>query len=867
MMRTDLLVVMAAAAFLSPGLPLAADSRAMNYPPDVIAQFDALSHRPDPLGFVTAFPPEPTECMHFQGMVRRQADDGTTYFYISRSANIPVLPDGLFCEFGETAGDLRVVRMWSRDENGERLRSNRLQRGVNLTLTAPPIDDQEVNLIRFDGNYGWPKYRHPGGMQLIGQVLALGLEKPYDDETLPPWQVLFLDVRQPELPLPLGAFAPEDVTLQTAIVGITTMPDDHYLMVVTGGDNHVIGFYRSQFTNLVDFYSAQPRTLTEGWDHVDTWEAAPIIRIPLPGGGTYVENPLSPDEEYAGQNWPGDPSHQTFQFLREGGRDGTLYVAGALGDIFGDDDRLDLYRLDCEAGPNCAQGQIRLKWIASRLKSTRPNADPSAYGSFETANLAAASTFYVSPSGELLFYATEHANQGPDGSVRFGEWRHTDLVRPGSPTFSPTVDLFEHPFDALEGGAVVLRGFALPPVTKAFVQLFADPGFHGRYVVVEYDDWARDDFDNFHRLDYAIDILSPTPDAPVDDGFSDDATSWRWFAPSGCTLRVNDHQFGHPDFPGPSTLELPGTGALSICPDLRDGSEVCGPANMNDDITSVEFLPDCDDYYGAPMTLEWDLDLDGVCESAGSLVVFSTLNFDGPGTVQVPVRAVHPRDGRTTLTSGEVAVYNVAPAIGSFRVSDPLGREIGTEVPFVVQGLPITVTAQFTDPGRPDHQTADIGWGDGVVESESAFGSFSDAFGGRTGALRHSHTHALAGSYRVGLSVTDDDGGPAGAAGVVRVVSPAGLVTEAIGLIDARLAAAADPRLIKALQKARKALAGSPEGHGSNGVIDKLGAGATRDTLVMLRGAIDDLRAAQALGADVGAIVLLLEQLVLALSL
>ena len=35
----------------------------------------------------------------------------------------------------------------------------------------------------------------------------------------------------------------------------------------------------------------------------------------------------------------------------------------------------------------------------------------------------------MSPSQELLFYATEHDNDGPSGTVKAAEWRHKDMVR------------------------------------------------------------------------------------------------------------------------------------------------------------------------------------------------------------------------------------------------------------------------------------------------------------------------------------------------------------------------------------------------------------------------------------------------------
>ena len=70
-----------------------------------------------------------------------------------------------------------------------------------------------------------------------------------------------------------------------------------------------------------------------------------------------------------------------------------------------------------------------------------------------------------------------------------------------------------------------------------------------------------------------------------------------------------------------------------------------------------------------------------------------------------------------------------------------------------------TVSASFRDPGRADHQTGQVNWGDGIVENQSAFSSFSDAFDGALGSLAHTHRYALGGQYTLALSVSDDDGG------------------------------------------------------------------------------------------------------------
>ena len=65
--------------------------------------------------------------------------------------------------------------------------------------------------------------------------------------------------------------------------------------------------------------------------------------------------------------------------------------------------------------------------------------------------------------------------------------------------------------------------------------------------------------------------------------------------------------------------------------------------------------------------------------------------------------------------------------------------------------------ASFTDPGKPDTQTAAIQWGDGTTDSSNVFEAFSDAFGGVVGQLRQSHRYANAVTYGLALAVTDKD--------------------------------------------------------------------------------------------------------------
>ena len=87
----------------------------------------------------------------------------------------------------------------------------------------------------------------------------------------------------------------------------------------------------------------------------------------------------------------------------------------------------------------------------------------------------------------------------------------------------------------------------------------------------------------------------------------------------------------------------------------------------------------------------------------------------------------------------------MAPHLTQFRVTDSAGQQVNVEVPFALTDLPVTVEAVFSDPGVLDHQTATIDWGDGLVEPQTAFTIFDEAFGDATGAVTHTHRYTLAG--------------------------------------------------------------------------------------------------------------------------
>ena len=298
---------------------------------------------------------------------------------------------------------------------------------------------------------------------------------------------------------------------------------------------------------------------------------------------------------------------------------------------------------------------------------------------------------------------------------------------------------------------------------------------------------------------------------------------------------------------------------------------------MDDVISSVQFFPiagdpafpDCRVYYNAPISVDWDFNLDNVFETRGQNPAFSAAELDGPSVQTVLARGQHPTDtgplGQGSPITVGIKVRNVAPTITHLSVVDSLGRVVGRDVPFALANLEYSVQGSFTDPGKPDHQTATLNLGDGTTVPNSAFDLFSDAFGGATGQLRKRHLYDTPGTYTIALEVLDDDGGAGVASAVVRVVTPEQAVEEIIRMLDDVIASATNDGVRQDLEQARKALAGSND-DSNNGALEKIRDGNEQAAMTFLRQAIDRLRRAEAGGADVATHIALLEQVVAALS-
>ena len=832
----------------------ASDQPEIYFVPDVIGQFNQLALRPDALAFGVSNAPDPTLRKHFQGIVRKHGP-GTPYLFLSRSGKDVECP--LDCNHDH--GNIYIVRMESRDTNGERLRSNRLVRDWSIFEYLPDADgdgqpefnpwptppdprDKTVAKITFNGLNGWPEDGHPGGMQLVGDVLVVPLAEPYDGGAAN--RILFIDVSNPETPVLKSQFDPLQVSdpsgeFGAGLLAVTPVlsPDGsgvRYIMLIAGGNNKDVRLFRSLSTALKP--DGQPdvngptdlKAANLSWEFVRSWTGGEL-------------------DDTGKDTWPDSKVHQMFNFVRQEKLDGRLFLLGARNDesVYlpgGGTDYLDLYEVHVDQYGNPADDL--LTHVERKHVSTN-----SIGGGGDTSHFSGSSGVYVSPSGELIVYASEHDNEGPGEllsngekgrqTVRFGEWRHREMVRPGSPTLKPWVQPLG-PAEVDEGSTVTLSARGGAPITKAWLQLFEDDGmglsddFTGNgWLAIDYADWPKDNYDNFTKV-----------------GLNDNAGSWRWFAPAGCTLRANQHSFNDSDFPG-RRKTLVGTGQVEEAADLDVVRDDEDKGSMDDMISSAEFL--CDDYYSAPIAVWWDMDRDDTFETTGTNPTFSAAELDGPETPalhSLPVRAQHPTDttplGQSAPATFDVRIRNVAPSIAGLGLVDALGRQIGSDVPFALVNLAYAAEASFTDAGKPDHQSARLDMGDGTVYEGSQFDTFKDAYGGAVGELGKRHRYRVTGTYTIRLEVKDDDGGVTAATRTVTVVSPAQVVGWVVKEIDQLLATTTNQKVIRALRDARDNLVGSNNGSASNGALDALESDDLVAALEKIKAAVEALARAEA---------------------
>jgi hypothetical protein len=550
---TVLAALLALPTFLIAGATAASAARDPGAPPtlcvnDVVDQFNGLKHHPEGLGFnLGAGAHDPTSGRHYQGIVRIPGE-GPPRFVTSKNGNVGnfEVPPGI----DDQPGEINVVELGSRDTNGERVRSNRMIPNESTQSTPPPAEDRVILSYHTGAQPGIlsSHYRHLGGMQTWGQIALVGMDKPYFPENIPGY-IELIDFSDINDPIHVGGFVLQH---QASSIGIAPFADNTRLLLVTTGNNGspIYGY---------EIMRNGKSTIDLRWNPVDP----PLYLKPL---FTY-------DAAVKDIGWPtGFQSLQTTNLFTDCNTGEIFLMGGYNLSPFENTsrDRLGIWKIDPLTGTLTPVNKRQIWCEFDHMD--------------RVCNMAAASGFYVSPSGDLIMYATEHDNDGPNATVRMSEFSSQDGYDQDG-AYRPT---------AIPGGTytgqpnapVAVDGTASEPaIAQARVELYDEPNFGGRGLVIDYPDHGKEDYRHLSRV----------------EDYNDEASSVRWRVPKGCEAVLFDDK----DYKGPRVTLPAAQGGPQADANLK---------SFNDDTTSVQFYGDCD---GRIVSWSWDVGDNGSVEATG----------------------------------------------------------------------------------------------------------------------------------------------------------------------------------------------------------------------------------------------------------
>jgi len=452
---------------------------------DVVSQFMTLAHHPDPISVNQGVGQDSTLCKHYQGVVRHYGLDGTPYLIISRSGQ---RASCAFCGFDCSDDPAEVVfaRLGSRPKHGERIRSNILNPNLSFNDTTPPSQDSIETSMVFDGTGNRTAWMHAGGMQLVDDVLVVPMERSYPNDSSTGSLVL-IDVIDPANPRVINELF---LTYQAGVFAIAKdTTTGTYLMAVSGGDTKTLRWYETNSADLFDPSLAI--------NLLDTWN---VDDLDVPAN--------------VNSNWE---KWQTLNFIRQ--TNGQLYLATTDNtSAFDDDDGshlAGLFRVTRNGNSfNLVyQGERKLKLDDPR-----------------TGNAAASGGFYVSPSGQLILYTTEHENEGPNDSIRCGELRSINVSTANTGHRDPSSD--------------------------SWIELYNDES--------GWNDNSPDKSLMLDKIDFGLENWRDLDD---EDGWGDEPDSLRFRLPAGHQVLLFEDQ----NFSG-NYLRLAGTGSIQSISRLDDFS-------------------------------------------------------------------------------------------------------------------------------------------------------------------------------------------------------------------------------------------------------------------------------------------------------
>jgi hypothetical protein len=308
---------------------------------DAVDAITSLRRHGDAMGFHMNGTPDVEFDHHWQG-VQRLMGGGGRYLAISRSlASL------------STDVSFVVVDMATRNGNGQRFRSNRLDPSFHIPVTAPPLADRVVFSMAREGEFD-----HAGGMQALGNVLAV----PYEGG--PGSRVVFYDVSNPIAPVRLDNVVDHSpLSDEAGTATLAKLQNGRFLLVIGRANANILDFYVSSGTDL----------RTTAFEFFDTWE----------------EGELTGDDSEFG-------NYQNLNFLPQ--CNGSLFLIGTHRNAAGGfgDDFIDLFRVTNGDGSNVA-----IEKVARKHLFCSGNCDFDAAGGI-----------YVDPAGQLVVYGTTHDNDG-----------------------------------------------------------------------------------------------------------------------------------------------------------------------------------------------------------------------------------------------------------------------------------------------------------------------------------------------------------------------------------------------------------------------------------------------------------------------